>query len=161
MRGFLIGIVLCVVAGGAIAALVELAPVAPVRVAGTLALAGSVYFAARAGSPGFPVIGHLFGAAFAILAFCSNWLAWFAVIADFDWREAANAAQLAPAALLDRLYDLSESRGVPVGGRVIDGAGLRAFWLLQAVLVGLAGLFGGQSAREIRRDRKRAEQARV
>ena len=161
MRGFIWGVFLTLFAGAVSAALVELAPVAPVRVAASIALAACVYFAARSGSPGFPLLGHIFGLVFALLGLLVNWFVWLTVINDFDYAAALQIASQAPDALMTKLYEISDARSVAVGGRVIEGPTLRVFWIGQAALLAVAGLFGGQSAREIRRERRRVEQERA
>lgn len=156
MRGFVTGLILALGGGLAAAALVEAAPLAPLRVAASLALGSCVYFAARGGAPGFPVIAHLFGVAFGALALGANWAGWLVVIADYNAAAALDAAPRSLDAGWDRLQTLSREQGVAVGGRVVEGATLQAFWAGQVALLMIAAVIGGHSATLLRRARRRA-----
>lgn len=156
MRAFIVGIALSIVAAAAAAVIVELAPIAPLRVAATLLLAGVVFFAARRGAPSWPVLGHLFGVFFAMLVLAVNWIVWIVVIADYDPSALTSLAGAGPTAWGPRLETLALEEAVQVGGRRVEGGLLTGFWIGQAVLLVLAGLFGGHSAMMIGRARRRA-----
>ena len=130
------------------------------RVGATLGLGACIYFSARMGAPGFAALGHLFGLVFAALGLATNWMAWFVVLEGYNFAVIGDTLRLAPAGLLAKISALSESQAVAVGGTVIKEASLRGFWIAQVVFVAIAGLMGGQSAYEIRRERRRAALAR-
>ncbi len=157
MRSFFGAILLAAFGGAAAAALVELAPLPVLRVAATLALAVCVFFAGRAGAPGWPVLGHLVGLAFAAIALAANWAFWLLAASDYDAAAAIEAVGSTPAAFFERLENLSETQAYTVGGRTIGGALLIGSWSVQALLLAAAGFFGGQSAFVLWRSRRRAQ----
>lgn len=156
MRGFLSAILLSVGGGVAAALLISAAPLPVLRVALALVLAACVYFAGRSGAPGAPGVSHFVGLAFAVLALAANWTTRLAIIHDYDVEQARAAFGETRESALAGFDALAMSEAVTIGGRVVEGDVLLAFWAAQAALLALAGLFGGQSAYELWRARRRA-----
>lgn len=134
----------------ATAALAYAAPLAQVAVAGGLITCALVFFAARAGSPRWFGLRHLFGVLFALVGAAAHWSAWIAFVggglATPDMAAVVAAATAPLAAWPNRVEALAAGVSFQAGGLVVSDAALTAAWTLQAALMALCGFFGGHSA---------------
>lgn len=153
MRSFLVSALYVAVAAVGAAALVRLAPLAYVAAGAGVLLIAVVFSAARAGSPRPFGVRHLAGLLFAGMAILIHWgaLIGFAAasgdgLAGFDGA-AVLAVLMAPGEWLEAVQDLAARTDYQAGGSVINGPALATAWAIEAGLIALFGLMGGQAAR--------------
>ena len=162
MKSFLVSLFWVVGAAIGAAVLVTLVPLAHVAAGVGVLLIAIVFSASRSGAPSLFGVRHLIGAFFAVAAIVAHWGALVGLadaagqgvsgLAAFDFQAVLTALR-DPMNWPQTLQNLAGGTSYATGGVVVTGDTLATAWWVEAALLALFGVLGGQAARWRQRSR--------